>query len=133
MKDIDKFLSQMKNVSTPVKLNEQIIIKVNHLARRKQMINTLLSAAFLPLAAMLFWSVKLLIGELSSSSFIPLLKLLVSDGNHVMSMFSDWGMAIAETLPIHTLTLVTGVLFLMAVLVDIKIKYQLVAIKVKRY
>lgn len=130
--DFEKFFGQIKNVSVPAGLDEQIISKVNHVARRERSVNILLDLSFIPLTISLFWAIRLLIVELSASSFIPLLKLAVSDGSRVLSMFADWGMAIVETLPVYTIALVTGILFVMAVLMDIKIKYLPAANKIKR-
>ncbi len=118
MSDLDKRLEELKNVATPVGLDERIIGAVRREARRRRVIFSLLEAGLAAAVAASFLSVRLFLADLSASPLGQLLKLAWTDSRELLGFFSDWLLAVMESTPFGSLSLALGMVFLSAFLLD---------------
>ena len=118
MSDLDKRLEELKNVATPVGLDERIIGAVRREARRRRVIFSLLEAGLASAVAASFFSVRLFLADLSVSPLGQLLKLAWTDSRELLGFFSDWLLAVMESTPFGSLSLALGMVFLSAFLLD---------------
>ena len=118
MSDLDKSLEELKNVATPLGMDERIIVAVRREVRRRQISLYLLEAGLASAVAASFLSVRLFLADLSISPLGQLLKLAWTDGRELLGFFSDWLLAVMESTPFGSLSLALGTVFLSAFLLD---------------
>ena len=115
---VDGILKQLKHVSPPDDLNAGILSAVRRDRQRGRAIIGLLYAALLATFPPAYLSIKLFASDLAASPVAQLLNLALTDSREVVSSLGIWILALVEALPIGTLALALGSIFILAVLVN---------------
>ncbi len=115
---LDDQLKQMRQMSAPQGLQEQIMAAVRFEARRQRIVFYLLYSGLTSMALVSFLSIRLFVLDLAGSPLTQLLRLAWTDTQSVLSYFSDWILAVMESTPVGSLALALGAVFISTLLIN---------------
>ena len=115
---LDDRLKQMRQMSAPQGLQEQIMAAVRFEARRQRIVFYLLYSGLTSMALVSFLSIRLFVLDLAGSPLTQLLRLAWTDTQSVLSYFSDWILAVMESTPVGSLALALGAVFISTLLIN---------------
>jgi len=113
MDELSSFWQQLKNVPVPPNLNKQIILRLQEQQKRQRFLQALLYLAAALTLFLTLLTFNLLKTDWQTTAGWQMLKLSISDPQLVLQSFKNWVLAVAETVPIGSLTAFFGAFFLL--------------------
>jgi len=114
----DDLVTGIREVDVPKGLQAAVLSAVDHADRRRSRLHQAALVATVPSLVATFLALRFLVAEASTSSFMTVLGLIASDGSYVVTELGSWLTALAETLPVTGLLVLSVAVFLFALILE---------------